>query len=123
MLSLAFPWALVLLPLPWLVWRFAPPHREQAAAIRIPFFRQITDAAGAEARAGATILSRDTLQMLAAILIWGLVVVALARPGRLGEPVVIETAARDVVLAVDISGSMDARDFVGADGNRRLDSQ
>ncbi len=118
MLSLALPWALILLPLPWLVWRYAPPHREQVSAIRIPFFREITDAAGAEARAGAAILSRSTAQMLAACAIWGLVVLALAKPERLGDPVTIETSARDVILAVDISGSMDARDFTDINGER-----
>lgn len=119
MLSLGFPWALLALPLPWLVWRYAPPHRDRVAAIRIPFFRQITEAAGLEAREGAVVLARSRFQMAAAIAVWVLVVLALARPERLGDPVVIETAARDVVLALDISGSMDQRDFVDADGNRQ----
>jgi len=55
--------------------------------------------------------------MIAAIAVWALLVFALARPERLGEPVVIETAARDVVLALDLSGSMDARDFKAEDGS------
>ena len=118
MLSLAAPLALLLLPLPWLVWRFAPPHRETVAALRIPFFREITRAARAEPRAGSAVLSRTRLQMAAALAIWALLVVALARPERLGEPIVIETAARDIVLALDISGSMDERDFIAADGTR-----
>ncbi len=41
----------------------------------------------------------------------GLLVLALAQPERVGAPVEITRAARDVVLAIDISGSMDARDF------------
>lgn len=118
MLSLASPWALALLPLPWLIWRFGPPHRERVRAIRIPFFRQVTEAAQIEGRVGSTVLSRSRLQMMAAIAIWGLLVLALARPERLGEPVVIETAARDIIIALDISGSMDQRDFISADGSR-----
>ncbi len=43
----------------------------------------------------------------------------LARPERLGEPVVIEKSARDIVLALDISGSMDERDFVGRTETRQ----
>lgn len=116
MLTLSAPWALCLLPLPWLIWRFAPPHRERFSAIRIPFFRRVTQAADVEARPGAVVLRRTKLQMVAAILIWALVVLALAKPERLGEPIVIETAARDIVLALDISGSMDARDFAAEDG-------
>lgn len=116
MLSLAAPWALILLPLPLLIWRLMPAHRHRVRALRIPFFRQVTAAAALEGRPGATVLARSRLQMIAAIAVWGLIVLALARPERLGAPVVIESAARDIVLAVDISGSMDARDFATPDG-------
>ncbi len=118
MISLGFPWALLMLPLPLLVWRLFPPHRERMTALRFPFFRRIAEAAGAEPRAGAVVLSRSRLQMLATILCWALVVLALAKPERLGDPVEIEKSARDVVLAIDISGSMDARDFAAPDGTR-----
>jgi len=118
MIQLDLPWALALLPLPFLVWRFAPPHRQQVEGLRFPFFRRITQAAGAEARPGAVILSRSRLQMTAAGLVWALVVLALAQPERVGAPVERVTAARDVVLAIDISGSMDTRDFEDADGTR-----
>jgi len=116
-LTLAYPWLLLLLPAPWAIWRFAPPHRTRVPAIRIPFFRLLTQVGGLEARQGATVLARSRLQMGAAIAIWVLLVLALARPERLGEPLVIETAARDVVLALDLSGSMDARDFKAPDGS------
>lgn len=119
MISLGLPWALLLLPLPFLVWRFVPPHRERVPALRFPFFRRIVDAAGTEPGPGAVVLSRSRLQMAAAIAAWGLIVLALARPERVGEPVEITRAARDVVLAIDISGSMDARDFVAPDGERK----
>lgn len=118
-LALAYPWALAFLPLPYLIWRFAPPHREQVNAIRIPFFRQITSAVGVEGRAGAAVLKRSRFQIVIAILVWALVVLALAKPERLGEPIFSETAARDIILALDISGSMDERDFVAPDGSRQ----
>jgi Ca-activated chloride channel family protein len=106
------------LPAPWLVWRCVPPHRDRTPALRFPFFRRIAEAAGAEPRPGSVVLRRLRVQMLAAMVVWALVVVALARPERVGDPVEIEKAARDVVLAVDISGSMDTRDFEGADSSR-----
>ncbi|MDJ0858667.1 MAG: VWA domain-containing protein [Dinoroseobacter sp.] len=115
---LGLPWALALLPLPWFVWRFAPPHRERVRAIRVPFFRLITEAAEIEPSTGAAILTRSKAQMAAAIFVWVCLVLALARPERLGEPIVIETAARDIVIALDISGSMDDRDFIAEDGSR-----
>ena len=119
MISLGFPWALVLLPLPVVVWYFSSPHREQVPALRFPFFRRIVETAGTEPRAGAVVLSRTRLQMIAAIACWCLVVMALARPDRIGDPVEITRAARDVVLAIDISGSMDTNDFVTPDGKRK----
>ena len=119
MISLAQPWALALLPLPLLVWWFLPPHRDQVRALRFPFFRKIAETAGVEPRAGAVVLTRSRLQMTTAIACWGLVVLALSQPERVGEPIVISKAARDVVLAIDISGSMDARDFAAPDGTRK----
>lgn len=116
MLSLAFPWALLLLPLPWLVWRFAPPYRSRAQATRIPFFRPVTEAAGVSPHPGASILRRSRFQIAAAGLVWALILLALARPEQLGDPVVIEKSARDIVLALDVSGSMDERDFTSPDG-------
>ena len=118
MIQLGLPWALALLPLPLLVWRFAPPHRKRVEGLRFPFFREITRAAGADARPGAVVLSRSRLQMAASILIWSLVVLALAQPQRVGEPIERVEAARDVVLALDISGSMDTRDFEDSGGQR-----
>lgn len=119
MITLAAPWALVMLPLPYLVWRFVPPHREREPALRFPFFRRIATAAGAEPRAGAVVPGRPRLSMIAAILCWTLIVLSLARPERVGAPIEIEKAARDVILAIDISGSMDARDFITPEGERR----
>lgn len=119
MISLGFPWALLLLPLPYLVWKMMPPHREQTPAIRIPFFRRVTDATGVQPYQGAVVLQRTRFQMGAAILCWALCVLALARPERVGEPVQITKAARDVVLAIDISGSMDQRDFFAPGGERQ----
>ncbi|MEO0820484.1 MAG: VWA domain-containing protein [Pseudomonadota bacterium] len=116
MIELAFPWALLLLPAPWLVWRFLPPYRRASPGLRVPFFRDLTDAAGAPARTGAVVLRRRRLQMLAAMLVWTLLVAVLARPERVGDPVELSKSARDLVLAIDISGSMDERDFRAGDG-------
>lgn len=124
MLTLSAPWMLLLLPLPWLVWRFVPPYHDQAPALRIPFFHQVTRAAGITPKKGAVVLSRSRLQMLVAIVIWILLVLALARPQHLGEPIVVGSSSRDIVLALDVSGSMDERDFKSQDGTpqRRLDA-
>ena len=116
MLSFAFPWAFLLLPLPLAVWWSAPPYREETRALRVPFFKNVAEAAGQTPAQGAVERPRGRLQMAVAIICWCLTITGLARPEILGEPVVIEKAARDLILAVDISGSMDARDMADAEG-------
>lgn len=116
MLELAHPWALLALPLPLLVWWLLPPQRERVSALRVPFFEQITAAAGSEARAGAVVMRRRWLQMIVAILVWLLLVAGLAKPEWVGEPIVRTEAARDIMLALDLSGSMDYVDFPGEEG-------
>jgi Ca-activated chloride channel homolog len=118
MIEFVFPWAFLLLPAPLLVRYLMPPHRERVSAFRAPFFRKVAKAAGVTPQSGSAILARNRIHVLAATLVWVLVVGALARPERIGEPVEIEKAARDVVLAIDISGSMDERDLLGAEGER-----
>lgn len=116
MLELAHPWALLLLPLPLLVWWLAPPQRERVSALRVPFFERIAAAAGSEARAGAIVMRRRWLQMVMAIIVWALIVTGLAKPEWVGEPIVRTEAARDIMLALDLSGSMDYVDFPGEEG-------
>jgi len=121
MLELGLPWALVVLPLPLLVLWLAPPRRQVVQAVRVPFFEATS--AGLDKGEGAVVLPRSRWQMGFAWLLWALVVLTLARPAWVGAPIERTEAARDVMLAVDISGSMETRDFVGADGARgsRLD--
>ncbi|NVO55335.1 VWA domain-containing protein [Rhodobacteraceae bacterium B1Z28] len=116
MFSFAAPWAFALLPLPFVVYWIAPPYRETTRSIRIPFFRHVAKAAAVEPKSGSIVPSRARFQSIVVTLIWLLLVAALARPEKLGDPVIVENSARDVVLALDISGSMDQRDFQTPDG-------
>ena len=124
MLELAYPWALAALPLPILAWKFLPPYRQRVSAVRVPFFKGVVQAAGVDATAGAVILRRRRIQELTAIVVWCLLLIGLAKPEWVGEPIVRTEAARDVMLAIDLSGSMDYADFPGDDGGnvRRIDA-
>ncbi|MEO9528982.1 VWA domain-containing protein [Roseibium sp.] len=124
MIEFATPLAFLLAPLPLVIRYVLPAHQETVSALRFPFFRRLAHAADVAPRAGAVVFRRTMLQNGAAILIWGLLVSALAGPERVGEPIVQEKAARDVMLAIDISGSMDQRDFRSAQGEptQRLDA-
>ena len=58
MVELAQPWLLLLLPLPLLSWWLLPPHRQRVSALRVPFFDELVEVAGAEARSGAVVIRR-----------------------------------------------------------------
>lgn len=99
-------WALLALPLPLVAFLALP--RAQAVegpALRVPFFAVLM--AGQEP--GAT--GRRGLFWLG-LLIWCLLVSAAARPQWIGEPLPLPLAGRDLMLAVDISGSMVEEDMV-----------
>jgi Ca-activated chloride channel family protein len=117
-LEWAHPWALAALPLPLLAWWLLPPQHERTSAIRVPFFDAVAAAAGSEAREGAVVLRRRWFQIVSATLVWMLLVVGLAGPEWVGEPVLKTEVSRDVMLAIDLSGSMDTRDFPGETGDR-----
>ncbi|MHC2439038.1 VWA domain-containing protein [Bradyrhizobium sp. USDA 4451] len=116
MLELAWPWMFAILPLPILVWWLLPPYRARQASVMVPFFDRLAAATGQTPQRGAVVLQRRRIQMVTAAVIWVLVVAALARPQWVGDPVTREVSARDLMLAVDISGSMDQRDFRSGDG-------
>jgi Ca-activated chloride channel family protein len=123
MLEFAWPWAFALLPLPILIWWWLPPYRARQASVQVPFFERLAAATGQTPQQGAVVRRRRAAQMVVAILVWMLIVAALARPQWVGDPLTREISARDLILAVDISGSMDQRDFHAADGQilTRLD--
>jgi Ca-activated chloride channel homolog len=124
MIEFTHPLVFLILPLPLAIYLLVPPHREQIAAMRFPFFRKIAEATQLEPKSGSVIFNRTTLQNCSAVAIWCLVVAALAQPEQVGEPIVQDKAARDVMLAIDISGSMDQNDFLNTEGERlqRLDA-
>lgn len=98
-------WALVLLPLPWFVYRFTKPV-QPVAAITLPVLPEN--------------LVRKPVrrwQSLLALLCWVCLLGALARPVWFGDPVQIQPEHRDMLLAVDLSGSMSIEDMVDSQGN------
>ncbi|WP_419596787.1 vWA domain-containing protein [Thiolapillus sp.] len=115
MLEFAWPWVFLALPLPWLVRRFLPPVRQQQAALRVPFLEDFEALQGKNARAGG----RSLLALSLGILAWLLLVTAAARPQWQGEAVPLPMQGRDLMLAVDLSGSMAEEDFVI--GRQRVD--
>ncbi|MBB4331621.1 vWA domain-containing protein [Rhizobium leguminosarum] len=116
MYQLDLPWLLLTLPAPLLVWWLLPPHREMSASIRLPFFSQVAEAAGVRPTDGSVVARRTWPQLFCEGLAWCLVVLALARPQFVEPPIEKVEPQRDILLALDLSQSMDAKDFPGADG-------
>ena len=106
MIHFVWPWVFLALPLPWLVRRLLPPAPAHTGeALRLPFLRDLP-AAGTDA--GTPHSGR---RRTAAWLAWLLLVVAAAQPQWLGEPLRLPVAGRDLMLAVDVSGSMEQDDY------------
>ena len=124
MYQLDLPWLLLLLPLPVLAWWLLPAHRETSASVRLPFFRQVAEAAGISPTEGSVIARRSWPQLIVEALAWCLIVVALARPQFVEPPIIKVEPQRDIMLALDLSQSMDTKDFkaVGGSISSRLDA-
>ena len=118
MLEFQYLWILGLLPAPVLVWLLLPPYRERQESVRVPLFEQMAAAVGRPPTRGAVVLRRNFLQWLLAPVAWVFIVVALARPVWVEDPVEKIEAARDLLIAVDLSGSMETPDMRDPGGRR-----
>ncbi|HEV7309766.1 VWA domain-containing protein [Ensifer sp.] len=110
-------WALILLPLPLIVWWLLPPYREQSAAVRMPFFKDITAAANLGPTEGSVVPRTNIGQKVIAPICWVLMILAVARPQYVEPPIEKTEPQRDLMLAIDLSQSMDTRDFRDPAGN------
>lgn len=118
MLTIAYPWLIGLIPLPLLLHWWLPSLERSRSAIRVPMFDVAVEALGQTPGQGAVVRNRSWMQTLAFAICWIVLIAALARPQWLGEPIVRDVATRDLLLAVDLSGSMETEDFTDADGKR-----
>ena len=109
MLNFLWPMMFVLLLLPPLVFFLAPKAQREEAALRVPFYHRAASAMGEghSLRYAPAWISTAIL-----IIIWALLVSAAARPQWVGEAIALPTSGRDLLVAVDISGSMDTADMV-----------
>ena len=115
MWSLAWPWMLLALPLPLLVrYLTSPVIGTQDAGLKVPSFKSF-----------AVLNDRSEVEQFLnwrfwlSVIAWILLVLAAARPERIGDELDVPVSGRNLMLAVDLSGSMDAKDFEL--GSRRVD--
>ncbi len=121
MFEFQWPWMFVLLLLPWLLWylllRYAPESRmavpaESSSAVIIPLSaRWQTIERQGEESASLSLFSRRFVVQSCLLLGWGLLVAAAARPVWVDEIGTVPVSNRNIMVAVDLSGSMAQRDF------------
>lgn len=108
MIQIAWPWLLLLLPLPWLMRRLLKPAANQhGSALFAPF---VGRQQGAQQMIRPQVSRRWPLWL--ASVIWLCLIAAAIKPQWLGDPITIPQAGRNLVLAIDVSGSMKTPDMV-----------
>lgn len=108
MFELASPWLLMLLPLPLFYWFLLPRAKIYLpAALKVPFFDAILPIVEQEKRS----ISAQSLLLIPA-LIWLLLVFALSGPRWVGEPKPIEREGYNIMMVLDLSGSMEVNDML-----------
>ncbi|MDE3738788.1 VWA domain-containing protein [Pseudomonas resinovorans] len=111
-----YPWVLFLLPVVWLGWRYLREYREGRSALRVPFFAAMSRAVGqSPGTAGA---GGGRWQRVLNLMVWALLVTACARPVFVEQAIEHEQPIRDMMLAIDISQSMQTTDYTDASGQR-----
>src|SRR5215510_4625133 len=116
--TLAYPWLLILLPLPLAIYWLTSPHQETREGLVVPFIDRLAVQTGQAPAEGAVVMRGGWIRFVSLILSWVCVVVALARPQIIEPPVTKQIPVRDMLLAVDLSGSMATEDFTNATGKK-----
>ncbi|PJE79106.1 hypothetical protein CI610_01933 [invertebrate metagenome] len=109
MFELQWPWLLLLLPCPlFILYFWKPVAQREKAALQLPFYRNVMNAAKYEHNHTPY---KKQKHLWFPWLIWILLLLAASRPQWIGDPVQIEESGRDLMLAVDLSGSMEINDM------------
>jgi Ca-activated chloride channel family protein len=103
----AWPWLLWAWPLPLLLHWLLPAARHGNAALRVPFYARLSGVLDAAGGAHA-----PWWRWLLMLMIWTLLLLAAARPVQLGEAVSLPQSGRNLMIAVDLSKSMEMEDMI-----------
>jgi len=104
MINFQWPWLLLCLPLPLIIYWLPAKKKSAVAALKMP-----TLIAGFDQTNQQNERNKSALWLLT--LLWTLTVLAASRPQWLGEAINIPTESREMMIAVDLSGSMRIEDM------------
>ncbi|WP_236731171.1 vWA domain-containing protein, partial [Legionella maceachernii] len=108
MFELIAPWVLLGLPLPLLIWFLVPRAvLRLPLALKVPFYQAMIAVMGNKKTA---IAGKAQMSML--FVIWCLLVFAASGPRWVGEPQPLTREGRNIMLALDLSGSMELADML-----------
>jgi len=124
MIAFDQPMLFGLLLLPIVLHFLTPAYREVRQGVRAPFLHRVSLLLNVQPTVGAVVPKRFLTERILVLLTWALLVLAAVRPQFVGEPIVKTVPTRDLLLAVDLSGSMETMDFNQQDGKAvsRLDA-
>ncbi len=122
MLTFDYPWFALLLILPFIM-LMTPSHFTHSVALRFSYFRRLLQVTGQKPRSGSVVQRPLIWQRVLTVFTYLCLVMAAMKPVWVSEPITYEKSGRELMVAVDLSGSMEARDFVNAEGQkvRRVD--
>jgi len=108
MVELTYPWVFWLIPLPW-VFRWLLPQAKQALgpSLKVPFYQDLE-----HALQDKHITIGQSHSFLFWTVIWILLVIAASAPRWVGEPRPLQREGRNIMMALDLSGSMEVDDML-----------
>ncbi len=107
MINIVWPWVYLLAPLPFLVRMLPAKEQQSGGVLKVPFYDELVSLGG---RSAVNVKTFDKGYFFF-LLIWMLLIIATSRPQWMGEPVALPVTGRDLMLSVDISGSMELPDL------------
>ncbi|MBT5229295.1 MAG: VWA domain-containing protein [Methylococcales bacterium] len=107
MLNFEWLWMLIFLPLPLLVrWKVKPVEVENSARLKVPFIEEFQQESSHLMR-----IKQNVFLLILAYIAWICLIIAAAKPQWVGDIIELPIQGRDIMMAVDLSGSMKERDF------------
>ena len=123
MFEFDYPWLFILIVLPFIINKLPLYYISKRSALRISFKEDIDAIMGKKSEVSG-ISRASKFQKIMGWVLFLLVVTALAKPMHIGKPLSEELSQRELLICVDLSGSMETKDFKDKNGTliNRLDA-
>lgn len=101
-------WMFLFFPLPWVMRLLLPASETSSAALKVPNFNQWLSVQ--KSYGSSFVFKRKSVWLL--YFAWLCCIAGAAKPMWIGDPVSLPVSGRDLMLAIDLSGSMENPDFL-----------